>query len=189
MSDWKTTEATEIYDNPWVKISHRAVKTPNHTNAIYGKVHFKNLAVGIIPVLDDNRLVLVGQQRYTLGDYSWEIPEGGCLLGNDPLQAAKRELREETGWTAAYWKQVLLLHTSNSVTDERALIFLATMLEDSMAQPDHTEKIKLKYASLEQCVQMINRGEISDAMSVSALFWYAREGKRIIQEDIQVVEK
>ncbi len=189
MSDWKTIQASEIYDNPWVKISHREVKTPNDTHAIYGKVHFKNLAVGILPVFEDGKLVLVGQKRYTLNAYSWEIPEGGCLLGDDPLEAAQRELLEETGWKASFWKQSLLLHTSNSVTDERALIYLATELNPDKTQPEHTEKIELKYMDIDGCIEMIENGEISDAMSVSALLWYARKSRRFIGENIQVVEK
>ncbi|HKK88458.1 MAG TPA: NUDIX hydrolase [Saprospiraceae bacterium] len=189
MSDWTTIRAKAIYDNPWVKISHREVKTPNDTDAIYGKVHFKNLAVGIIPVLKDGRLVLVGQKRYTLNEYAWEIPEGGCLLGDDPLRAAQRELLEETGWQANFWKQAMLLHTSNSVTDERAIIYLATEMEAQEAQPEHTEKIDLQYATIEHCIKMIGKGEISDAMSVSSILWYAQKGHKQIKDDLQVVEK
>ncbi|MCG8331985.1 MAG: NUDIX hydrolase [Chitinophagales bacterium] len=167
---WTTHSVKKVYDNPWIEITHREVTTPNDTPGIYGLVHFKNLAVGIVPIDEEGNTWLVGQYRYTLEQYSWEIPEGGCLIGKeDPLQAAKRELLEETGITAIQWEKILDFHTSNSVTDEAGIIYLAKGLSFGSAQPEHTEQLEVKKIPLRDAVQMVINGDITDAMSVMAL--------------------
>jgi 8-oxo-dGTP pyrophosphatase MutT (NUDIX family) len=122
---WRTQSIREVYDNPWIQISHHEVITPGGTDGIYGVVHFKNLAIGVVPLDEAGNTWLVGQYRYTLNEYSWEIPEGGCPLGTDPLESAQRELQEETGIKAKRWTKLLNLYTSNSVTDEAGMAFLA----------------------------------------------------------------
>jgi 8-oxo-dGTP pyrophosphatase MutT (NUDIX family) len=112
---------------------------------------------------------LVGQYRFTLDAYSWEIPEGGCPQGTDPLQTAIRELKEETGLVAATYKELMRLHLSNSVSDELAIIYLATELMQQDAEPEETEALQIKKVSLLDAFGMVADGTITDAMSVAAL--------------------
>lgn len=166
---WTTLSRKTVYDNPWIEVSHREVLTPNQTPGIYGKVHFKNLAVGIVPVDAQGFTWLVGQYRYTIDRYSWEIPEGGCPVGTPVLASAKRELQEETGITAQSWEQILHLHLSNSVTDEAGYAFLARELSFGEAQPEDTEELRLRKLPLKEAVDMVLRGEITDVLSVASL--------------------
>lgn len=166
---WTTKNRRTVYDNPWIEVSHREVVNPGGGNGIYGVVHFKNLAVGAIPLDEQECTWLVGQYRYTMEAYSWEIPEGGCPLGTDPLDSARRELKEETGLSARSWEQLLELQISNSVTDERALIFVARELEFGRSMPEETELLQVRRLPLREAVQMVLEGEIQDAMSVAGL--------------------
>ena len=167
---WTTLSNDEVYNNPWIQVSHRKVITPNGTDGIYGLVHFKNEAIGIIPIDDEGYTWLVGQYRYTIEEYSWEIPEGGCPIGTEaPLDTAKRELLEETGLRAAHWEQILDFHTSNSVTDEVGKIYIARGLTQGEAEPEHTEDLKVKRLPLSEALEMVFRGEITDLMSVAGL--------------------
>lgn len=166
---WKTIKITEVYDNPWITLTHEDVIIPNGKKGIYGKVHFKNYAVGIIPVDENNNTWLVGQFRYALNEYSWEIPEGGALIPMDPLEAAKKELAEEVGLQAKNWKLIAKLHNSNSVTDEVAFIFVAKDLSETYAEPDETEVIEVKKLPLHEAIQMVLNGQITDSMSVAGL--------------------
>jgi 8-oxo-dGTP pyrophosphatase MutT (NUDIX family) len=167
---WITHSIEEIYDNPWISVSHRQVTTPKGTPGIYGLVHFKNLAVGIVPIDEQGNTWLVGQYRYTLQRYSWEIPEGGCLIKEEiPLEAAKRELQEETGIQAGKWQKILDFHTSNSVTDEAGLIYLAQELRFGPSAPEDTEELVVRKISLSEALNMIDNHEITDAISVMAL--------------------
>ncbi len=121
---WTILSETEVYDNPWIQVKEYDVLNPSGGKGIYGKVHFKNFAIGIIPLDSDLNTYIVGQYRFTLGQYSWEIPEGGGDLRIEPLEFARRELKEETGLVAKSWTNLGNLHLSNSVTDEVATIFL-----------------------------------------------------------------
>jgi 8-oxo-dGTP pyrophosphatase MutT (NUDIX family) len=168
---WKTLKSSVVYDNPWIKVVENDVVNPVGGPGIYGVVHFKNIAVGVVPLDDDNNTWLVGQYRYTLNAYSWEIPEGGCLIGQEtPLIAAQRELLEETGLKAERWTEVLKMHTSNSVTDEVAYTFLAKGLSVGLAQPEDTEELMLRKLPFEEAFQMCLKQEITDAFSVGSLF-------------------
>lgn len=166
---WRTLSIQEVYDNPWIKVTHREVLTPAGTPGIYGVVHFKNIAIGIVPVDEEGNTWLVGQYRYTLDQYSWEIPEGGCPEGTDPLETAKRELKEETGMEATHWESLLDFHTSNSVTDEYGIAYLATGLSYGEAEPEETEDLQVKKLPLQEAIDMVMRGEITDSLSVMAL--------------------
>lgn len=163
---WTTLSIAEKYDNPWINISHREVLDFSGKNGIYGKVHFKNIAVGILPLDDKNNTWLVGQYRYTLGQYSWEIPEGGCKIGIDPLEAAQRELKEETGIIAKDWTQLLDLHTSNSVTDEYGISYIARDLSFTDSEPESCEDLAIKKVTFDKAYEMVMNGEITDAFSM-----------------------
>ena len=166
---WKIISDDEIYNNNWIKLNHYNVINPNGGEGVYGKVHFKNIAIGIIPIDEKNNTWLVGQYRFPLNKYSWEIPEGGCPLNENPLDAAKRELLEETGFVAEDWKQILTLHLSNSVTDEFSIIYIAKNLKQFKAQPEETELLQIKKIKIEETFKMIENNEITDAVSVAAL--------------------
>jgi len=132
-------------------------------------VHFKNIAVGVIPLDDNGYTYIVGQYRYTLNRYSWEIPEGGCPDGQSPIQAIQRELKEETGLTAASWQKVMTVHTSNSVCDEVGHLFVAKTLTEGLAQPEDTEQLVVKKIPFSELVDMVHEGQVTDAMSVAAI--------------------
>ena len=157
------------YENPWITVWHDEVDRPDGRPGIYGVVHFANLAAGILAIDEDDRVVLVGQHRYTLDETSWEIPEGGVPLGEPPLVGAQRELREETGLTARTWHELAWIDLSNSVTDERAVLFLATDLEPGEAEPEPTEALELRWVPFEEALTMTRDGRITDAMSVTAI--------------------
>lgn len=173
---WKTKTSTCVYENPWIKISHDEVSTPTGSDGIYGVVHFKNTAIGVVPIDDDGNTWLVRQSRYTLDQYTWEIPEGGCPVGEEPIAAAKRELEEEVGVQARDWQQLMTMHLSNSVCDEVAIIFIARDLFAGVQQLEATEDIEVKKLPLQEAVAMVLRGEITDAISVAALLRVALEG-------------
>lgn len=167
---WKTRKIEKIYDNPWISVTHREVLTPTGTEGIYGMVHFKNLAIGIVPLDEHYNTWLVGQYRYTLEKYSWEIPEGGCPLGSSPLAAAQRELKEETGISASNWEKILDFHTSNSVTNESGMSFLATNLHFGSPEPEETEQLTVKKLPFDKAFEMVLSGEITDFISIGSLF-------------------
>ena len=169
LTDWQTLSCQQVYDNPWIKVTHRDVTAPTGAVGIYGLVHFKNCAIGVVPIDADGHTWLVGQQRYTLGEYSWEIPEGGAPEGESPLHAARRELREETGIIATRWTRLLTLHTSNSVTDEVAQAFIAQDLSFTTTSPDPSEDLTVKRLPLNDAISMVLDGEITDALSMASL--------------------
>jgi 8-oxo-dGTP pyrophosphatase MutT (NUDIX family) len=167
---WTTLSGEEKYDNRWIKVTEYQVINPSGGQGIYGKVHFKNKAIGIVPIDSDGNTWLVGQHRYTLDEFHWEIPEGGAPLSEQPLEAAQRELREETGLVAKRWQLLTRIHTSNSVTDEEGFIFLAEDLAQGENQLDETEAdLKVRKVPLAEAVAMVRRGEITDSMSMVGL--------------------
>ena len=166
---WKTLSVRNAYENPWIRVEHREVLNPSGGAGIYGVVHFKNTAIGIVPLDNEGFTWLVGQYRYTLERYSWEIPEGGGPVGSDPLESAKRELLEETGITARIWTPLLEMHTSNSVTDEYGVAYMAQDLEMGKAQPEETEQLQIRRLPFSEVVDMVLRGEITDALSMLSI--------------------
>jgi len=166
---WKTQGTRLIYDNAWITVREDEVVRPDGQKGIYGVVHFKNKAIGVLALTPDRQLYLVGQHRYPLDLYSWEIPEGGCPENEDPLEAARRELQEETGLTARNWKLLGTAHLSNSVSDELALWYLATDLVEGKASPEGTEELLVKKVPFEEAVTMAIEGEITDSVSVMAI--------------------
>lgn len=172
---WKKLSSALVYENPWIQVFHEEVTTPTNTSGIYGRVHFRGTAIGVVPLDEQGNTWLVKQSRYTLDQYTWEIPEGGAAPGEEPLVCAKRELEEETGLTAQRWRKILTLHTSNSVTDEKGYVFVAEELSSGTQNLDSTEDIEVKKLALKEAVQMVADGEITDAISVAALLYLARE--------------
>ena len=166
---WKTLEVRAIYDNPWIKVDEHQVLNPSGNPGIYGKVHFKNLACGIIPLADDGMTWLVGQFRYTLDRYSWEIPMGGVRLNDDPIEGARRELREETGLTAERWTKILEVDLSNSVTDESGIVYVAEGLTRGNPDFDDTEQLEIRELHITEVLEMVKAGEITDVLSVAGL--------------------
>lgn len=166
---WQRISSRVAYENPWIRVSHEQVKTPGGTDGIYGLVHFKGTAVGVVPVDDEGNTWLVRQSRYTLNEFTWEIPEGGAKEGEPTLACAKRELAEEAGLQATEWEELLRVHTSNSVTDESGVLYLARGLSSCAQNLDASEDIELRKLPLADAVKMVLSGEITDALSVAAL--------------------
>ena len=166
---WTILSKNVKYDNNWINVTEHQVINPTGGRGIYGVVHIKNYAIGVVPMDADNNIYLVGQYRFPLNQYSWEIPEGGGALDIDPLASAKRELLEETGLVAKEWQEMLRMHLSNSVTDELSIIYLAKNLEQFEAEPEETEDLSIKKIPFEDAYQMVINGEITDAISVVAI--------------------
>lgn len=176
---WQITAEQKVYDNPWISLTEYTVINPSGGKGIYGKVHFKNLAIGIIPVDENGDIWLVGQYRFVLNAFSWEIPEGGGPLGTEPLETAKRELKEETGLVANNWEMLLNIHLSNSVSDEFGIIYLATGLTQEDAEPEETEQLQVLKISLEEAYKMVINHQITDSLSVAGIqqLWIRHLGK------------
>jgi 8-oxo-dGTP pyrophosphatase MutT (NUDIX family) len=172
---WKIIESKPIYDNQWIYVEEDQVIKPNGAPGIYGKVHMKNKAIGIIPLDEYQNTWLVGQYRYTLNEYSWEIPTGGGPIKDDPLLSAQRELKEETGLIAKSWKKLLRIHTSNSVTDEEGFVFLAQDLTQGETDFDDTEVISIRKIPLREALDMVIKDEITDSLSIAGLLKLARQ--------------
>lgn len=157
------------YENPWITVWHDEVARPDGSPGIYGVVHFANVAAGVVALDAEDRIVLVGQHRYSLDADSWEVPEGGVPDGESVEDGARRELREETGVTAATWQELARVVLSNSVTDERAVLFLATDLTCGEAEPDATEALEIRWVPFDEALAMTLDGRITDVMSVVAI--------------------
>ena len=168
---WKTLSQETVYENAWIRVEHHEVLNPAGNPGIYGKVHFKNTAISIVAIDSEGFTYLVGQYRYTLNAYSWEVPEGGCSIesGESTLAAAKRELLEETGLIAAEWTELGEVYLSNSVSDEKAVMYLAQNLSQHQACPEETEQLKIRKLPLKEAIEMAQNGQITDALSVLTL--------------------
>jgi 8-oxo-dGTP pyrophosphatase MutT (NUDIX family) len=165
---WTRGEPRLVYDNPWISVTEFDAVAPTGRPALYGLIHQKHFGIAIVPLHEDGTITLVGQNRFPLG-YSWEVPEGGGKLDVDPLESAKRELKEETGLVAAEWRRILTLQLSNSVTDERAFAFLATDLSQSETEPDDTEDIAVVRVPFTEALEAAVNGHMEDALTVASL--------------------
>lgn len=172
---WTRLARRVAYENGWILVHHDEVQRPDGAPGIYGVVHFKHRAVGVVALDASDRVLLVGQYRYPLDAYSWEIPEGGGPLAEDALAAAQRELREETGFRALRWRRLGTAHLSNSVSDEEAIYYVAEELEQGTPEPEGTEQLELRWVHFAEALSMIRTGEITDALSVIALLRLSQE--------------
>jgi 8-oxo-dGTP pyrophosphatase MutT (NUDIX family) len=168
-SPWQTLNIELKYDNPWIRVEEHQVINPAGGEGIYGTVSFKNRAVAIVPLFANGDILLVGQFRYPLQEYHWELPMGGAPDGESILRCAKRELKEETGFSASDWQQVLTMHLSNSITQEQGFTFIAKDLEEGEMALEETEDITLKRVPFDQVFQQVMAGEITDAMTVASV--------------------
>ncbi|EHQ27246.1 NUDIX domain-containing protein [Mucilaginibacter paludis] len=166
---WKITSESAIYDNPWINVTEYQVLNPAGNPGIYGKIHFKNLAIGVLPLDDELNTYLVGQYRFPLNQYSWEMPEGGGAFDATPLASAQRELLEETGLKANKWTEIQRMHLSNSVSDELSILYLAQHLEQFEPEPEETEQLVIKKLPFEELYQMVCSGLVTDSMTVAAV--------------------
>ncbi|MCG8440491.1 MAG: NUDIX hydrolase [Caulobacterales bacterium] len=168
-SPWRVVSARTAFENPWLKLIDHEVLTPTGAAGRYGVVSFKNIAIGVLPLHPDGTVTLVGQYRFALGAYSWELPEGGGDLSAPPLESAKRELKEETGLTARTWREFMRFNTSNSVTDELAVCFIATDLTDGEPEPDEDEILRVERRPFAETLDRVTSGEIMDSLTVAMM--------------------
>jgi 8-oxo-dGTP pyrophosphatase MutT (NUDIX family) len=166
---WTLLGSEVRYENPWIRVTHHEVRHPTGAAGVYGVVHYKNLAVGVVPVDSDGWTWLVGQYRLPLETYSWEMPEGGSPVGQDPEQGARRELAEETGLIAGRLREILRMDLSNSVCDERAICYVAWDLRPGPSAPEPSEELQIRRASLGEVLERVKRGDITDAMTVATI--------------------
>ena len=175
---WLRRSRRIAYDNPWVTIWHDEVDRPDGSPGIYGVVHFANQAVGVVVLDDEDRVLLVGQHRYPLDAYSWELPEGGVPPDESPLDGAARELREETGVAADGWRELVRVHLSNSISDEAGVVFAAHATSHGTATPDPSEELAVRWLPFEEALALVDAGEITDALTIMGLQRLALERAR-----------
>lgn len=166
---WRFETASIPYENPWIRVTERRGLNPSGNPGLYGIVHFKNLAIGVVAMDVEQHIWLVGQYRVPLEAWSWEICEGGGPHGSDPLESAMRELQEETGLRARSWKPIVRMHLSNSVSDEACVVYLAQDLEPGEAEPEDTEQLVVNRVPFEEAYRMVRDFEITDSISVAAI--------------------
>ncbi|MCW3101987.1 MAG: mismatch repair protein MutT [Bacteroidetes bacterium] len=166
---WTTLTSEHIYDSPWVSLTKHDVLNPNGNPGTYSVVHFKNIAIGILPLDKDNNTYIVGQYRYPINQYSWEIPEGGGKLDVPPLDSAKRELHEETGISAGKWTKIQEMHLSNSASDEFCILYLAQDLSFGESEPEDDEKLEVRKLHFDELYKIVENGEVTDSLTVAAV--------------------
>lgn len=175
---WQVISAQTTYDNPWIRVTHHEVIHPSSAPGVYGVVGFKNRAVGVLPIRDDGLIPLVGQHRFPLDTYSWELPEGGGPLDEAPIAAARRELSEETGYTAGEWRELARFDVSNSVTDEQAVCFLAWDLKPGSAAPEPSEEFAIRYVSFAELLALCLDGRITDSLTLVMVLTAEQRARR-----------
>jgi 8-oxo-dGTP pyrophosphatase MutT (NUDIX family) len=166
---WGVASQKVVYDNPWITVTEYQAIAPTGRPALYGKVAFKNRAIGIVPLHADGTVTLVGQNRFPHANYSWEIPEGGAPLDEDPLDGAKRELAEEVGLQAADWRLILRMELSNSITDEFCHGYLALDLTPTASAPDETEDLAMVRVPFAAALDAAVSGHMPDSLTVALL--------------------
>jgi 8-oxo-dGTP pyrophosphatase MutT (NUDIX family) len=175
---WRRRTRRVGYANPWITVWHDEVDRPDGSAGIYGVIHFANLAAGAVVLDDDDRVLFVGQHRYALDAYSWEIPEGGVPPDEEIEAGTRRELLEETGVVADRWRELVRFHLSNSVSDESGVLFAARAVSHGTAAPEPSEELVTRWVAFDEALRMIRSGEISDAMTIMGLQALALERTR-----------
>lgn len=171
---WRRRNRRVAYENPWIVVWHDEVVRPDGSDGVYGVVHTRSRAAGVVALDEAGRVLLVGQWRYALGRYSWELPEGGVPFDEEPLAGMQRELREETGYSARTWEELVRTTLSNSIMDEEGVLFLATGLEPGPAAPEATEELATRFVPLDEAVRMVERGELHDSLTQIGILLAAR---------------
>ncbi|MGB3524345.1 MAG: NUDIX hydrolase [Flavobacteriales bacterium] len=166
---WTTLSEKLAYETPWISVAHHEVIDPGGKHGVYGVIHFKSLAVGVIPLDEEMNTWIVGQYRYPMEAYSWEMPEGGGDRNAPAVESAKRELREEVGIEAEHWTEILQMDLSNSASDEKAVIFVARGLTFHAPEPDHDEELEQRKLPFMELYEMVQRGEVRDSLTVAAV--------------------
>ena len=166
---WRVKSVATAFENPWFRVEEHDVVHPGGADGVYGVVRMRRVAVGVLPIDAEGMVHLVGQWRFPLGRYSWEMPEGGADPGEAAIDCARRELAEETGLRAGRLESILELDLSNSVSDERAVMFLATDLQEGEAAPEPTEVLRRRRAPFRDVLDRAVGGKIRDSMTVAAL--------------------
>lgn len=171
---WTTRSSRVVYANPWITVREDQVVRPDGSDGIYGVVTTR-IATGVVALTAADEVVLVGQWRYPLGRYSWELPEGGTDDGEDPAHAAARELREETGLVAAHWERLGgPVDLSNCISSEVGHLYLARGLTRGSSDPAGDEELVVRTMPLAEALAAVDDGSITDAMSVIGLLRVAR---------------
>lgn len=166
---WIVKGVSRAFENAWFVVDSHAVIHPHGAEGVYSVVRPRRVAVGVLPIDDEGYVHLVGQWRFPLKRYSWEMPEGGADPGEEPRACAVRELKEEAGLVAGALRPILEMDMSNSFTDEIAMVFLATGLEAGEAQPDPTEVLKRRRAPFLEVLDKVASGYIRDSLTVAAV--------------------
>lgn len=166
---WITNSSEMVYESPWISVTKHDVLNPASKPATYSVVHFKGLAIGVLALDNELNTWLVGQWRYPVNEYSWEIPEGGGALDVEPVESAKRELKEETGIIAKNYQEIMRMHLSNSATDELAIVYIATGLSFENAEPEESEVLQLKKIPFNEAYEWVMNGKITDAITVASI--------------------
>jgi ADP-ribose pyrophosphatase len=170
---WRRLSSTPVYANRWISVREDQVALPDGRTTVYGVVSCGH-CVGVLPFVDADTVLLVRQYRYVAGRASWEMPTGGVHAGETLAQAAQRELAEETGHRARRLEPVSTYHTSKSVVDETAHLFLAEDLHRADTAPDETEFIDVNPFPFDTVLRMVLEGAIVDSMTIVAVLLAAR---------------
>jgi 8-oxo-dGDP phosphatase len=176
---WQRANAQRVFENHWISVTTYDAVAPTGRPAHYGLVHMKSRAIGVLPIFEDGRVLLVGQHRFTFSKYSWEIPEGGGRFDEAPEDAARRELKEEAGLEAAQLIPAMQFDLSNSVTDEHGFGYIAIGLTETQDAPDDTEDLALARVPFREALDLATGGAITDMITVAMLlraYHMAREG-------------
>lgn len=174
---WRTLSSRRAYENPWIRVREDVAEMPDGRTTLYGVIECRE-AVGVLPFLDGEQVVLVGQYRYVARDFRWEMPTGAVHAGEDLEAAVRRELREEAGYEAGRLTRLCAFHTSKSVLDETAHLYLAEGLRPASAEPDPTEFIEVRAFRFDEVLRMVETSEITDSMTVLAVLHAARRRER-----------
>lgn len=167
---WTRLSKQVVFDSPWITVEDHTCRDPRGNDAQYGVVRFKNRAVGVIPLHDDGTITLVGQYRFALEQYSWELPEGGCPKGREMIDTAAMELSEETGLKAESLTHFMGFHLSNSVSDEFGALYLARGLTQGDAHPEDCEELRTRRVTLDTLLEEIETGSITDSITIMGAY-------------------